>query len=105
MSICSRWRISSGPIWCPGFTETHERTGMNKEILLVAEAVSSEKGVAEDVIFEAMEQALAMATKKRSDEESNVRVALDRSSGGYRTVRWSQVVADDHLAELRTQVT
>jgi len=78
---------------------------MNKEILLVAEAVSNEKGVAENVIFEAMEQALAMATKKRFDEESNVRVAIDRSTGDYRTVRWWQVVADDELAELGTQLT
>ena len=78
---------------------------MKKEILLVAEAVSNEKGVAESVIFEAMEQALAMATKKRFDEESNVRVTIDRSTGDYRTVRWWQVVADDELAELGTQLT
>ena len=38
---------------------------MNKEILLVAEAVSNEKGVTKEVIFEAIEEALAMATKKR----------------------------------------
>jgi N utilization substance protein A len=41
---------------------------MTKEILLVAEAVSNEKGVAESIIFEAIELALATATKKRYDE-------------------------------------
>ena len=45
---------------------------MNKEILMVAEAVSNEKGVSEDIIFEAIELALATATKKRYDEESDI---------------------------------
>jgi N utilization substance protein A len=78
---------------------------MNREILLVAEAVSNEKGVAEEVIFEAMEQALAMATKKRFDENSNIRVTIDRSTGDYQTYRWWEVVGDDVLAELGTQFT
>lgn len=78
---------------------------MNKEILLVAEAVSNEKGVGENVIFEAMEQALAMATKKRFDENSNIRVTIDRRTGDYQTFRWWQVVSDEELAELGTQLT
>ncbi|MFZ5654450.1 MAG: transcription termination factor NusA [Pseudomonadota bacterium] len=78
---------------------------MNKEILAVAEAVSNEKGVAQEVIFEAMEQALAMATKKRFDENSNIRVAIDRRTGDYQTYRWWEVVGDDVLAELGTQFT
>lgn len=78
---------------------------MNKEILLVAEAVSNEKGVAEEVIFEAMEQALAMATKKRFDENSNIRVTIDRRTGDYTTSRWWEVVDDEVLAELGTQFT
>jgi N utilization substance protein A len=78
---------------------------MNKEILLVAEAVSNEKGVGENVIFEAMEQALAMATKKRFEENSNIRVTIDRRTGDYQTVRWWQVVGDEELAELGTQLT
>lgn len=78
---------------------------MNKDILLVAEAVSNEKGVAERVIFEAMEQALAMATKKRFDENSNIRVTIDQRTGEYQTFRWWEVVADDQLAELGTQFT
>jgi len=78
---------------------------MNKEILMVAEAVSNEKGVSESVIFEAIEQALAIATKKRYDEEANIRVVIDRKSGEYDTFRWWEVVADDVLAELGTQLT
>ena len=45
---------------------------MSKEILLVVEAVSNEKGVSKDIIFEAMEQALATATKKRYEEDSDI---------------------------------
>ncbi|MBQ0720735.1 MAG: transcription termination/antitermination protein NusA [Gammaproteobacteria bacterium] len=78
---------------------------MNKEIFLVAEAVSNEKGVSKEVIFEAMEEALAMATKKRYDEESHVRVVIDRDSGDYETFRWWHVVDDETLAELGTQFT
>ena len=48
---------------------------------MVAEAVSNEKGVDREVIFEAMEDALATATKKRFDEMANVRVSIDRSTG------------------------
>ena len=78
---------------------------MNKEILMVAEAVSNEKGVSEEVIFEAIEQALAMATKKRYDEDAHIRVVIDRKTGDYETFRWWQVVGDDILAELGTQFT
>lgn len=78
---------------------------MSKEILLVAQAVSNEKGVSESVIFEAMEQALAMATKKRFEEDSNIRVTIDRRTGDYKTYRWWTVVDDDTLAELGTQFT
>ncbi|GMG86415.1 transcription termination factor NusA [Biformimicrobium ophioploci] len=78
---------------------------MNKEILLVAEAVSNEKGVDKDIIFEAIEVALATATKKRYDEDSNITVNIDRLSGDYETFRTWEVVDDDTLAELGTQFT
>ena len=78
---------------------------MNKEILLVADAVSNEKGVEKDVIFEAIESALAMATKKRFDEDSTIEVTIDRATGDYDTYRSWEVVADDVLAELGTQLT
>ncbi len=78
---------------------------MNKEILLVAEAVSNEKGVSEDIIFEAIELALATATKKRYEEDSDIEVAIDRKSGDYVTTRRWLVVPDDELALLGTQFT
>ncbi|MDX2463472.1 MAG: transcription termination factor NusA [Porticoccus sp.] len=78
---------------------------MNKEILMVAEAVSNEKGVSPEVIFEAIEQALAMATKKRYDEDANIRVVIDRETGEYESFRWWEVMDDDTLAELGTQFT
>ncbi|CAA0079932.1 Transcription termination/antitermination protein NusA [BD1-7 clade bacterium] len=79
---------------------------MSKEILLVAEAVSNEKGVDESIIFEAIEQALATATKKRfEDEESDVYVVIDRATGDYSTFRRWTVVPDDHMAILGTEFT
>ncbi len=78
---------------------------MNKEILLVAEAVSAEKGVSEDIIFEAIELALATATKKRYDEEADIEVSIDRESGDYVTRRRWLVVPDEELALLGTQFT
>ena len=67
---------------------------MNKDILLVVDAVSNEKGVAKEIIFEAMEAALASATKKKSREDIEVRVEIDRASGDYKTFRRWEVVAD-----------
>ena len=78
---------------------------MNKEILMVTEAVSNEKGVEREIIFEAIEQALEMATKKRFEEGANIRVVIDRVTGSYESFRWWEVVADDVLAELGTQFT
>ncbi len=78
---------------------------MNKEILLVVDAVSNEKGVDKDVIFEAIEIALAAATKKRYDEDSDIVVNIDRETGDYDTFRRWEVMDDDTLAELGTQFT
>lgn len=69
---------------------------MSKEILLVVDSVSNEKGVAREVIFEALEQALVAATKKRFDtDEINIRVSIDRRTGEYSTFRFWEVVADE----------
>lgn len=78
---------------------------MNKEILLVADAVSNEKGVPRDVIFEAIEQALATATKKRFDEDADIYVIIDRETGAYESFRRWEVVSDDEMALLGTQFT
>jgi N utilization substance protein A len=68
---------------------------MHKEILMVADAVSNEKGVDKNVIFEAIEAALASATRKRHGEDVEVRVSIDRASGEYETFRRWKVFADD----------
>ena len=78
---------------------------MNKEILLVADAVSNEKGVDKELIFQAIETALATATKKRFDEDSTIEVIINRATGDYETFRSWEVVSDDILAELGTQFT
>ena len=72
---------------------------MSKEILLVVESVSNEKGVPEEIIFDALEVALATATKKRYSEEADVRVAIDRETGLYDSFRRWTVMADDEPVE------
>lgn len=79
---------------------------MSKEILMVADAVSNEKGVSRDVIFEAIEVALATATKKRFEsEEANCRVAVNRKTGLYETFRVWDVVAEEDFEEPGAQLT
>ena len=68
---------------------------MNKEILMVVDAVSNEKGVDKEVIFDALEAALAAATRKKHGEEWDVRVSINRKSGDYETFRRWKVFADD----------
>ncbi|MFC3549710.1 transcription termination factor NusA [Lysobacter cavernae] len=73
---------------------------MSKELLLVVDAVANEKGVPREVIFEAIEAALASAAKKRyHDEDVLVRVTIDPKDGGYETFRRMEVVADDVVME------
>ena len=82
---------------------------MNKEILMVVDAVSNEKGVDKEIIFQALEAALASATRKRHGEGIDVRVAINRKSGDYDTWRRWKVFADDSTelenpdAELRLE--
>ncbi|HTI95376.1 MAG TPA: transcription termination factor NusA [Rudaea sp.] len=73
---------------------------MSKELLLVVDAVANEKGVDKNVIFEAMEAALASAAKKRyPNEDVATRVSIDQHSGDYETFRRWEVVADDVVME------
>jgi len=73
---------------------------MNKEILLVVETVSNEKAVERDVIFGAIEAALASATRKKSGKDIEVRVAIDRKTGDYETFRRWLVVDDSESQAL-----
>ena len=74
---------------------------MNKEILMVVDAVSNEKGVDKEIIFDALEAALAAAARKKHNEEWDVRVTIDRKTGDYDTFRRWKVFADDST-ELET---
>ncbi|MFL6617637.1 MAG: NusA N-terminal domain-containing protein, partial [Povalibacter sp.] len=68
---------------------------MNKEILMVVDAVSNEKGVDKEIIFEALEAALASATRRRHGEGIDVRVSINRKTGDYDTWRRWKVFSDD----------
>lgn len=68
---------------------------MSKEILTVVESVSNEKGIDAALVLEAIEVALASATKRRHMEDVDVEVSIDRTTGEYQTWRRWQVVADD----------
>jgi len=72
---------------------------MNKEILLVVDAISHEKGVGKDIIFQAIEVALATATKKRHERDLDVRVTINRETGDYETFRRWQVIGEDETLE------
>ncbi|MDX1318863.1 MAG: transcription termination factor NusA [Oceanospirillum sp.] len=79
---------------------------MSKEILLVVDAVSNEKGVSKEVIFEAIELALASASKKRFEgEEADVRVAIDRRTGEYDTFRRWTIVEDIELDDVDYEIS
>jgi N utilization substance protein A len=68
---------------------------MSKEILMVVDAVSNEKGVEKEIIFEAIEAALASATRRKHGEDIDVRVAIDRQTGDYDTFRRWRVFEDE----------
>mgnify|MGYP001342926653 FL=1 len=72
---------------------------MQNEILLVAEAVSGEKGLPKSSIFEAIEMALATATKRRYEENSNIEVKIDSVTGDYETFRVWTIVSDEELED------
>jgi len=73
---------------------------MNKEILLVVDVVSNEKGVEKEVIFEAIEAALASATRKKHGGDIEVRVSINRSEGSYETFRRWLVIDDETVDEV-----
>lgn len=78
---------------------------MQNEILLVADAVSGEKGLPKSSIFEAIEVALATATKKRYEENSNIQVEIDSVTGDYETFRLWDVVSDEELEDTGIEIT
>ncbi len=76
---------------------------MNRELLMLVEAISREKNVERDVVFGAVEAALAQATKKLHVGDVDIRVAIDRDSGNYETFRRWHVVPDEAGLQLPDQ--
>lgn len=68
---------------------------MSRELLLLVDALAREKNVEKDIVFGALELALASATKKRFDEEVDVRVSIDRDTGDYDSFRRWEVVTEE----------
>ena len=76
---------------------------MNRELLMLVEAISREKNVERDVVFGAVEAALAQAAKKLYEGEVDMRVAIDRDTGNYETFRRWHVVPDEAGLQLPDQ--
>ncbi|MEP6943494.1 MAG: transcription termination factor NusA, partial [Betaproteobacteria bacterium] len=70
---------------------------MNRELLLLVDALAREKNVPKDIVFTALESALASATKKRFNQDIDARVEIDRETGDYDSFRrWTVVPDEDH---------
>src|SRR3989304_2293012 len=68
---------------------------MGNEVLIIVDAVSREKGVDKEIIFQALEAALATATRKRHKGDIDARVAIHRDTGAYDTFRRWEVILDE----------
>ena len=72
---------------------------MSRELLMLVDALAREKNVAKDIVFGALELALASATKKRFKDDVDVRVEIDRETGEYKSFRRWQIVARECSAQ------
>jgi transcription termination/antitermination protein NusA len=73
---------------------------MSRELLLLVDALAREKNVAKEIVFGALELALASATKKRIHDEAEVRVSIDRSTGNFESFRrWLIVPENEYVNE------
>ena len=77
---------------------------MNRELLLLVDALSREKNVPKDIVFSALEAALASATKKKYADNIDARVAIDRETGDYESFRRWTVVPDEEHEEPAHQI-
>lgn len=77
---------------------------MSREILLLVDALAREKNVSKDIVFGALELALASATKKRIHDEADVRVVIDRATGNFESFRRWEVTDDDALENEALQI-
>ncbi|RLJ64682.1 transcription termination factor NusA [Sulfurisoma sediminicola] len=77
---------------------------MSRELLLLVDALAREKNVDKDIVFTALEMALAQATKKRINDEADVRVEIDRETGEYESFRRWLVLPDDQVDNDESQI-
>ena len=82
----------------PGTEDRVEKSEMNRELLLLVDALAREKNVPKEIVFVALESALASATKKRfPTQEIDARVSIDRETGDYDSFRrWTVVPDEEH---------
>ena len=77
---------------------------MSREILLLVDALAREKNVAKDIVFAALESALASATKKRIHDDADVRVTIDRETGDYESYRRWRVLPDEEVTNDEAEI-
>jgi transcription termination/antitermination protein NusA len=77
---------------------------MSREILLLVDALAREKNVTKDIVFGALEMALASATKKRIHDDADVRVVVDRETGDFESFRRWEVMAEDEYVNETSQI-
>ncbi|MDR3212399.1 MAG: transcription termination factor NusA [Azoarcus sp.] len=77
---------------------------MSREILLLVDALAREKNVAKDIVFAALESALASATKKRIHDDADVRVSVDRETGDYESFRRWVVMPDEDVTNDKAEM-
>ena len=78
---------------------------MSREILLLVDALAHEKNVNKDVVFEALESALASATKKKNTEDIDVRVEINRDTGEYKSFRRWTILNDELIENEDAQIS
>jgi len=88
----------------PAPDDKAEKHRMNRELLLLVDALAREKNVPKDIVFMALESALASATKKRFTQDIDARVSIDRETGDYESFRRWTVVPDEEHEEPAHQI-
>src|SRR5438128_1597889 len=97
---------SSGRGWSPNCEElvAANLVAGNRELVMLVDVLAREKNVPREIVFGALEMALASATKKKYSEDIDVRVHVDRNSGAYESFRRWKVVPDDALETPPAQI-
>ena len=89
--------MSSARGWCPNCEDRLAANVIagNRELVMLVDVLAREKNVPRDIVFGALEMALASATKKKYTEDIDVRVAVDKTTGAYESFRRWRVCPDD----------